>query len=147
MSKQNVDSTTLAIVEALRADGDAKALPFNVLLNMASAFAGEVRTQGQLEKFYANTAPEVPDDGTPAKKYPKTQTTPPPAPDAAETEGLESTKESTPEFDLFNAGVVDLLNAGKTLFELGSENQAEVDAARARAFDALQPVREAISIL
>lgn len=147
MSKQKTDSTTLAIVEALRADGDAKALPFNVLLNMASAFANEVRTQGLIENIYANTAPEVPGDETPGKKYPKTQTTPPPAPDAAATETAESTKPSTPEYDLFKAGVVDLLDAGKNLFELESENEQDRDAARRCAFDALQPVREAITIL
>ena len=100
MSKPKSDSTVLAIVEALRDDADIKRLPFNELLNMASAFADEVRTHALCEGIL-NTAPDVPGDNPGAKKYPKReelQPTPEPVPDPAETEGATSTKISIPDY-------------------------------------------------
>ena len=143
---------TPLIAQLLRNDPDAmndgiQQVPLNALEEMTDAWIQQIRADTLQDKFFANTAPEVPTDETPVKKYPKTQTAPTPAPDAAETEGMRSTKPSTPEYDLFKAGVVGLLDAGKSLFELESEDEQDKDDARRRAFDALQPVREAIWIL
>ncbi len=142
MSKKS-DSTALAIVEAFRADGDAKTLPFNVLLNMASAFAHEVRTHALTEKVL-NTAPSVPGDNPPgAKKYPsRTEIAPEyePVPDPAETETSEPSKKSLPDYAEYQTHVGTLQNSGLTLFELESGDDEKMDAIR-DAVGALDGIR------
>ena len=132
MSKTKSDSTTLAIVEAFRADGDAKTLPFNVLLNMASAFADEVRIHAFTDKIFLNTAPNVPGDNPPgAKKYPaRTETAPEyePVPDPAETETSQPSKKSIPDYSEYQTHVGTLQNAGDILWADESGDDEKIDA-------------------
>ena len=150
MSKPKTDSTALAIVEALRDDADAKALPFNVLLNMASAFADEVRIHALTENIFRNTAPKVPGDKPPGEGYPdrtELKPTPEPVPDPAETETATSTKISIPDYGdakRFSVAMGGLATAASKLFEIASENQQEKDSARREAFDWLEETRSSI---
>jgi hypothetical protein len=150
MSKPKTDSTVLAIVEALRDDTDIKGLPFNELLNLASAFADETRTYALTEKFLRNTAPNVPGDKPPGEQYPdrtELKPTPEPVPDPAETETATSTKISIPDYGeakRFSVAMGGLATAASKLFEIASENQQEKNDARRETFDWLEETRSSI---
>ena len=103
------------------------------------------------EKLFRNTAPDVPGDKPPEKKYPERtalKPTPEKVPDPAETETGTSTKISVPDYGeakQFAAAMNGLATVASKLFEIESESQTqEKNDARRDTFDALEEVRNSI---
>jgi hypothetical protein len=148
MSKKN--STTLAIVQALRGNDETKHLSFDALHGMAEKFFNSVAVESLADKIFDATV-SVPGDNPPgAKKYPsREETTPTPVsvPDPAETETATATKISIPDYGdakRFAVAMGGLADAAQKLFEIASENQQEKDSARRVAFGWHDELRSSI---
>lgn len=91
-----------------------------------------------------NAAPSVPADDPPAEtKYPdRGNPAPVSVPDPADTEGTESTKESTPDYLRFTNALVAVSQSGKSLFEIESGDGPESDDKRSARYRALDDVDE-----
>ncbi|MGA3284247.1 MAG: hypothetical protein ABSD57_07305 [Verrucomicrobiota bacterium] len=155
MSKTN--STSLAIVQALRVDADAiqngiERIPYNALVGMAEAFCEDIRNHCLLQKSLNSPVPELAGDDTPgAKKYPRREElkpTPEPVPSPDETETATSTKISVPDYGdakRFAVAMGGLATAASKLFEIESETQTqEKDDARRETFGWVDEVRQSV---
>jgi hypothetical protein len=159
MSKTTVNSTVLAIVQALRSDPDAVRdhvgkIPFNALVGMAETFVEDFQNFVLTQKTLRNSAPEVPGDNPPGKKkYPsreETTPTPLPVPDPADTE--DAPNKTTGEIQSlkeFSDSVALLSESGQALWKLetGERDSEEKSTARRNTFNALEFVRQTIHSL
>jgi hypothetical protein len=149
MSKNN--AITLAVVEALRSDPDARHLSHNVLFNMAERFIGDVKSWG-MESHFLDATAKMPGDEPPAeKKYPRREELQPefePVPSPDETETATATKISIPnqpeQVKRFAVAMANVSNATQKLFEMLSEENTEAERQREVAFSFLAETEAAV---
>ena len=157
MSRKNKFSeTALDIGNSVLADAECsrcgimKSFKPETLYSAAETFLNEWRTAAMEQKIMRDTAPEVPDDGTPPKKYPKREElkpTPLEVPDPEETEGA-STKISVPDYGdakRFSQAMGALAAEASKLFDIvAEENQHEKEQQRRITFDAVAEVQYSV---
>jgi hypothetical protein len=157
MSKKQNSTTAKNLVQILICDHEAnqngiEKLPRQFLENWCEDFLTEVRNHALTEKVLRNSAPEVPGDNPPTKKYPdrtELQPTPLDVPDPAETETAKPTKISIPnqpeEVHRFGVAMGTLAKKASDLWAIvGDENQSGKNDARRDAFDWLDEVKSSI---